>query len=85
MRDLGDKLNNATECYNQGVSKLTNGNGDLITQVESLKRLGAKAQKSIPANPLNPVEGKVLPPLARVAAPPRFDPNTTESEPVLPS
>ncbi len=48
MEKLGNQLNTVRKTYNDAHSKLTEGRGNLIGHVEKLKKLGAKATKSLP-------------------------------------
>lgn len=48
MRMLGERLNQAQTSYGNAISKLSAGKGNLTSQVEQLKELGAKTGKSIP-------------------------------------
>jgi len=48
LEDLGRHLGKARESYDEVLGKLKTGRGNLLTQVEELKTLGAKAQKSLP-------------------------------------
>ncbi|MGE3757485.1 MAG: DNA recombination protein RmuC [Pseudobdellovibrionaceae bacterium] len=48
LEDVGKKLKAATESYDQVVGKVSSGPGNLVRQVEMLKELGAKTQKSLP-------------------------------------
>lgn len=45
---IGNHLNKARESYDEVLGKLKTGRGNLLSQVEELKTLGAKAQKSLP-------------------------------------
>jgi DNA recombination protein RmuC len=45
---LGEKLDAAQRAHGEVISKLSTGKGNLIRQVEDLKTLGAKAEKSLP-------------------------------------
>ena len=45
--DLGKKLNQAQDAYASSMNKLTTGKGNLVSRVERIKKLGAKAKKSI--------------------------------------
>lgn len=45
---LGEKLDAAQRAHGEVMSKLSTGKGNLIRQVEELKTLGAKAEKSLP-------------------------------------
>lgn len=44
---IGKHVNDARDSYEKAVGKLSEGNGNLIRQVEMLKELGAKTSKSI--------------------------------------
>lgn len=48
LEDLGRHLGKARESYDEVLGKLKTGRGNLMAQVEELKTLGAKAQKSLP-------------------------------------
>lgn len=49
LEAIGQQLGKTRESYDQAMNKLSSGRGNLLTQVEDLKRLGAKAKKSLPA------------------------------------
>jgi len=49
MEALGSRLNQAQHCHEQAMSKLSAGRGNLVQQVERLKSLGAKTNKSLPS------------------------------------
>jgi len=59
MASVGGHIDEARTSYDQAVSKLSTGRGNLVGQVENLKRLGARTGKSIPAEFLE--EGEVEP------------------------
>jgi len=62
MEKMGKSLEQAQTAYDSGMNKLETGRGNVIRQVEQLKKLGAKAQKSIPEHHFRE-EGEVpLPP-----------------------
>jgi len=42
--------------YSNAMNKLFDGRGNLITSVEKLKKMGAKAKKSMPENIINRAE-----------------------------
>lgn len=44
---LGRHLNSSKKFYEESMKKLTIGSGNLVSKVEYLKKLGAKAEKSI--------------------------------------
>ncbi len=46
---LGDRMNSAQKTHSEIMGKMSQGRGNLISQVEKLKELGAKAEKSLPA------------------------------------
>ena len=51
MTDLtavGKKMDDAKSGYSAAMNKLVEGNGNLITRVEKLKKMGAKAKKALP-------------------------------------
>ena len=48
LEELGKNLGKARDSYEEVLSKLKTGRGNLLFQVEELKTLGAKAQKSLP-------------------------------------
>lgn len=47
---VGNQINASQDSYKSAMNKLHEGKGNLISRVENLKNLGAKAQKSIPEN-----------------------------------
>ncbi len=47
---IGKKMDEAKIEYQGAMNKLVDGKGNLITSVEKLKKMGAKAKKSIPEN-----------------------------------
>jgi len=47
---VGNQINASQDSYKAAMNKLHEGKGNLISRVEKLKDLGAKAQKSIPEN-----------------------------------
>jgi DNA recombination protein RmuC len=48
LQNLGEKLSAAQKAHEEVVKKVTDGRGNLLDQVEDLKRLGAKTEKSLP-------------------------------------
>jgi len=46
---LGDKLGGVQKTHSEIMGKIFTGRGNLISQVEKLKELGAKAEKALPA------------------------------------
>lgn len=45
---VGKKMDDAKQGYSAAMNKLVEGNGNLITRVERLKKMGAKAKKALP-------------------------------------
>jgi len=48
LTGVGKKIDAAKTDYSAAMNKLVEGNGNLIGRVEKLKKLGAKAKKSLP-------------------------------------
>lgn len=48
LQNLGEKLGAAQKAHEEVLKKVSEGRGNLIDQVEDLKRLGAKTEKSLP-------------------------------------
>ncbi|MFD2824056.1 DNA recombination protein RmuC [Lacinutrix iliipiscaria] len=48
LTGVGKKIDAAKSDYSSAMNKLVEGKGNLITSVEKLKKLGAKAKKSLP-------------------------------------
>jgi DNA recombination protein RmuC len=53
---IGKKIDESKMEYQGAMNKLVDGKGNLITSVEKLKKMGAKAKKSLPENILNRAE-----------------------------
>ena len=53
LTSVGNKLNSTKKDYDLAMNKLVDGRGNLVSSVEKLKKMGAKAKKSIPENFLN--------------------------------
>ena len=49
MQKLGQRLDLAQSSYRGAIGKLQSGSGNLISQVEKLRELGARTTKSLPA------------------------------------
>ena len=47
---IGKKIDASKTDYNAAMKKLFDGSGNLITSVEKLKKMGAKAKKALPEN-----------------------------------
>ena len=48
LTGVGKKMDDAKKDYSSAMNKLVEGRGNLITSVEKLKKMGAKAKKSLP-------------------------------------
>lgn len=48
LQNLGEKLSSAQKAHEEVIKKVSDGRGNLIDQVEDLKRLGAKTEKTLP-------------------------------------
>ena len=53
---IGKKIDESKVEYQGAMNKLVDGKGNLITSVEKLKKMGAKAKKALPENILNRAE-----------------------------
>ncbi len=49
LEAIGQQLGKTRESYDAAMNKLSTGRGNLLNQVEDLRRLGAKAKKALPA------------------------------------
>lgn len=50
MLSLGKQLKTVESTFEAAMNKLSTGRGNILSKTENLKRLGAKASKSLPAN-----------------------------------
>jgi DNA recombination protein RmuC len=50
LTGVGKKIDAAKDDYSAAMNKLVEGKGNLITSVQKLKKLGAKAKKDLPEN-----------------------------------
>ncbi len=59
LLDVGKKLESTQNSYKSSMNKLSNGKGNLIQKIETIKKLGAKASKEMPIIKLDraPEEG----------------------------
>jgi DNA recombination protein RmuC len=53
MQKLGDRIDGVHKSYDESMKKLSTGTGNLITRVEKIKHMGAKASKQLPQKYLN--------------------------------
>ena len=47
-KGVGKKIDSAKSDYSSAMNKLVEGKGNLISRVERIKKMGAKAKKSLP-------------------------------------
>jgi DNA recombination protein RmuC len=50
LTGVGKKIDAAKNDYSAAMNKLVEGRGNLISRVENIKKMGAKAKKSLPEN-----------------------------------
>jgi len=50
MQDIGQRIRQTQESYDEAMGRLTEGRGNVIRQVEMLRELGAKSSKSLPGD-----------------------------------
>ena len=50
LTGVGKKLDSAKNDYSAAMNKLVDGKGNLISRVEKIKKMGAKAKKALPEN-----------------------------------
>ncbi len=53
LLDVGKRLDSAKDSYENAMKKIHDGRGNLISGVEKMKQLGAKASKTLPPAALN--------------------------------
>ena len=54
LNDIGHQIKKADKSYSSALHKLETGHGSIISRLEKIKSLGAKASKKIPENLLPP-------------------------------
>ena len=59
LTGVGKKIDAAKSDYSQAMNKLVEGKGNLISRVEKLKKMGAKAKKSLPPSILKRSEESI--------------------------
>ncbi|EDM43413.1 hypothetical protein SCB49_00150 [unidentified eubacterium SCB49] len=60
LTSVGKKMDDAKNDYSSAMNKLFEGRGNLITSVEKLKKMGAKAKKSLPEKIIKRAENNEL-------------------------
>ena len=59
LTGIGKKMDDTKKDYNSAMNKLVSGRGNLITSVEKLKKMGAKAKKALPENILTRAQEEI--------------------------
>jgi DNA recombination protein RmuC len=54
LQKVGERIQQAQNCYNDARKKFSEGNGNVIRQAEMLKNLGVKPTKALPAQWVEP-------------------------------
>ncbi|MBI4669340.1 MAG: DNA recombination protein RmuC [Elusimicrobia bacterium] len=57
LKGIGESISASRSIYEGAVKKIAEGKGNLISQVEKLKKLGVKATKSLPQNLVSDSDG----------------------------
>jgi DNA recombination protein RmuC len=70
MQAMGDSLGKARKAWEDASTKLHTGSGNLVSQTEKLKQLGAKAAKSLPNALLEKVSEETPPTDSTLQLPP---------------
>jgi DNA recombination protein RmuC len=60
LLQVGDRLRQTGESYESALKRLKEGKGNLIKRVEDLRKLGARAQKRLPADLVEEVTADAL-------------------------
>ncbi len=56
---IGKKIDESKVEYSGAMNKLVEGNGNIIVSIEKLKKMGAKAKKSLPENIISRAEKQI--------------------------
>ena len=56
LEDVGRAIRSASTSYDKAVGQLSEGRGSLVSQAETLRKLGVKASKSLPQNLIDKTE-----------------------------
>jgi DNA recombination protein RmuC len=70
LQAVGDSLGKARKAWEDASTKLHTGSGNLVSQTEKLKQLGAKAAKSLPNALLEKANEETLPTDSTLRLPP---------------
>lgn len=66
---VGERLGQTRQAWDDACNKLSTGHGNLVTRVERLRKLGARASKQLPAHVLDDDAAAEDPPDVALAAP----------------
>ena len=58
LTGVGKKIDDAKKDYSSAMNKLVEGKGNLVTSVEKIKKLGAKAKKALPESIIKRAESE---------------------------
>ena len=61
MSEIGNRIEQASRAHDNAMKKLSNGRGNLVGQMQTLKEMGAKANKAIPEKLLEVEDSKNMP------------------------
>lgn len=50
MQDIGQRIRQTQESYDEAMGRLSEGRGNVVRQVEMLRELGAKSSKNLPSD-----------------------------------
>jgi len=50
MEDVGQRIRQTQDSYDEAMTRLSTGSGNLVRQAEMIRKLGAKASKKLPEN-----------------------------------
>jgi len=53
MQEIGQRINQTQKSYDDAMGRLSTGAGNVMRQVEMLRKLGANASKKLPENLLD--------------------------------
>lgn len=60
MNKVGERIQGTQKAYDDAVKKLSEGNGNIISRIENLRKLGAKNTKTLTGKLINPEELPIL-------------------------
>lgn len=58
--NIGKRIDDSKKEYSNAMNKLFDGRGNLITSVEKIKKMGAKAKKSLPQNIIDKADSEEI-------------------------